>query len=285
MENLVPIKIAVIVPVFNKLHLFEKCLISLCHQSHLPDELIVSDDGSSDNVVGLLKKIDFPFPVMFVRQEDKGFRLARCRNNGARIAGGDFLIFVDQDIVYTKNYIQKCELYKKFGEFLTPYPIRLSKEQSDNVTDDIIRESDFAHIIQQKQLAKLAKQQRSDKMNALWFRLKMRSIGPKLRGGLLAIHKEDYIKVNGFDEQFIGWGNEDDDMGRRLHKAGIAGRNAFIDDFPIHLWHPPHHIDGERVNQEYNSIRKIQIRRGNIQPEFGFNRTFGDDLVDVIEIN
>lgn len=278
-------KISVIVPVYNKLHLFEKCLISLCHQSRLPDEIIISDDGSSEDIVGLLNNFDFPCAVKLVRQEDLGFRLARCRNNAARIANGDFLIFADQDIVYTKNFIQSCEKFKQRSEFLTPYPVRLSEEQSHKVTDQIIRDSEYDKIVEQAQLDKLTKQHLSERYYGLWFKLKLRRIGPKLRGGLLAIHTEDYIKVNGFDEKFIGWGNEDDDMGRRLHKSGIVGRNAFIDEYPIHLWHPPHHVDGERVNKEYTIKRKSQIRKGNIRPEFGFDQTFGDDPVEIIEIN
>lgn len=278
-------KITVLIPVYNKLHLFEKCLTSICHQSRLPDEIIVSDDGSSEDIVGLLMNFVFPCPVRLIRQADKGFRLARCRNNAARIATGDYFIFVDQDIVYTKNYIQRCEDFKRRSEFLTPYPVRLSEEQSSRVADQMIRDSRYESIVQPAQLDKLAKQQRSEKFYALLFRLKLRPIGPKLRGGLLAIHRDDYITVNGFDEKFIGWGNEDDDMGRRLHRAGIIGRNAFIDEYAIHLWHPPHHLNGERVNKEYTITRKSQIRHGDIRPEFGFTHTFGDDPVDIIEIH
>lgn len=278
-------KITVIVPVYNKLHLFEKCLTSICHQSRLPDEIIISDDGSSEDVLGLLRKFDFPCSVTFVQQDDKGFRLARCRNNGVRIANGDYLIFADQDIVYTKNYIQRCDEFRRPSEFLTPYPVRLSETQSRNITNQIIHDSDYDSIVSHSQLEKLSKQQRNEKLYGFLYKLKLRPIGPKLRGGLLAIHTDDYIKVNGFDEQFIGWGNEDDDMGRRLHKSGIVGRNAFVDEYPIHLWHPPHHVDGERVNKEYTIKRKSQIRRGHIRPTFGFSNTFGDDPVDIIKIN
>ncbi len=277
-------KITVIIPVYNKLHLFEKCLISISHQSRLPDELIISDDGSSEDVFRVLKRLSFPCPVKLIRQADKGFRLARCRNNAARIATGDYFIFADQDIIYTKNYIQRCEKFKRRSEFLTPYPVRLSEEQSLKVTDQIIWDSRYESIVEESQLHKLATQQRSEKVYAWLFRLKLRPIGPKLRGGLLAIHRDDYIKVNGFDEKFIGWGNEDDDMGRRLHRAGIIGRNAFIDEYAFHLWHPPHHLNGERVNKEYTITRKSQIRHGAIRPDFGFAHTFGDDPVDIIEI-
>jgi glycosyltransferase involved in cell wall biosynthesis len=278
-------KISVIVPVYNKLHLFEKCLFSLCHQSRQPDEIIISDDGSSEDVLGLLQQFDFPFPVKLVRQEDRGFRLARCRNNAARIATGEFLIFADQDIVYTKNYIQRCEEFKRPSEFLTPYPVRLSEEQSHRVTDQIIKNSQYDSIVEKSQIDKLTKQYRSELFYSLLFRLKLRLMGPKLRGGLLAIHTDDYIRVNGFDEKFIGWGNEDDDMGRRLHQSNIVGRNAFVDEYPIHLWHPPHHVDGERVNKDYTIKRKSQIRQGHVRPEFGFDNTFGDDPVDILEIN
>lgn len=47
------------------------------------------------------------FEIKHVYQEDIGFRLARSRNNGARIASGDFLIFLDQDVIMPNDFVEK----------------------------------------------------------------------------------------------------------------------------------------------------------------------------------
>ena len=78
--------ISFVVPVYNKLPHLRDCLLSLKHQSRLPDELVVSDDGSEDDVAPLLEayKATVPFPITYVRQRRQGFRAAKCRNNAAR---------------------------------------------------------------------------------------------------------------------------------------------------------------------------------------------------------
>jgi hypothetical protein len=86
-----------------------------------------------------------------------------------------------------------------------------------------------------------------------------------------AIRREDYIRVNGYDERYVGWGNEDDDMGRRLLATGTIGYNFTYSEYPIHIYHPPYHQNGIRVNQEYSSRRRKQITRHNYQCEVGLS--------------
>ena len=46
------------------------------------------------------------------------------------------------------------------------------------------------------------------------------------------------LKVNGFDEEFIGWGQEDDDLGRRLHASGASAGIVVAEAVVFHQWHP-----------------------------------------------
>ncbi|MDZ7371874.1 MAG: galactosyltransferase-related protein, partial [candidate division KSB1 bacterium] len=110
-------------------------------------------------------------------------------------------------------------------------------------------------------------------------------IGPKLRGGLVLINREDYIRVNGFDEQYIGWGNEDDDLGHRLHEAGVIGYNPFVKEFPLHLYHPPYREGEKRVNLDYYRRRLKEIHgQGIYRCQFGFDRTNGEDSVTLLRL-
>ena len=51
-----------------------------------------------DFIGDLIPKCDFK--IKHVYQEDRGFRLAKSRNNAARVAEGDWLVFLDQDIIF-----------------------------------------------------------------------------------------------------------------------------------------------------------------------------------------
>ena len=157
-------KVSLIITVYNRVNLLRKCLISLNYQSVKPDELIISDDGSDENILDGISDIikNLSLPTIYVSQKHEGFRLAKCRNNGVRVSGGDLLIFLDQDLFLTKNYLRTFVEHQKENRFLTSYPIRLSKEQSENITEEKIKNYSFMEYLNKKQRDKKErKQQRS----------------------------------------------------------------------------------------------------------------------------
>ena len=99
-------KISVIVTLYNRLEYARNMILSLLNQTLMIDELIFADDGSKRDVSEVIKDLidECPFEIKHVYQEDIGFRLARSRNNGARIASGDFLIFLDQDVIMPNDF-------------------------------------------------------------------------------------------------------------------------------------------------------------------------------------
>lgn len=274
------IKVSLIITVYNRVKLLRKSLISLKNQSTLPDELIISDDGSSEDIVSGISDIikQFNFPVKLVRQEKEGFRLAKCRNNAVKISTGDFLIFLDQDIIHTENFIKIFLENKKEKRFVTSYPIRLTEKQSEKITEGIIDSGEYLFIINDQQLNKIKKQFIKDYVSYIGHKLYLVKQKPKLRGGVCAINRNDYFAVNGYDEKFIGWGNEDDDIRKRLYKLGVSGFNPFYSEYPLHLYHEPFHDSGKRVNAEYSNNRSKQISFGNYFCEYGINQTDTEQL-------
>ena len=279
-------KISVIIPVYNKRELLQHNLYCLIHQSMLPDELVISDDGSTEDIPELVHdmKNDMPFSVKYIHQDDQGFRAARCRNNGVRAATGDLLMFLDQDIVYTKNLLKLFADNLRQGEFLVAYPVRLSQQQTSQLTEEMLREGNFNALLTPEQKKKIISQYKDEKRHRFLFKLKLRPFGPKLRSIAFAVYRNDFEKVNGFDENFRGWGNEDDDLGRRFHRAGIIGRNIFYDEYPVHQYHQPHHQNGERVNRSYNRKRKREIRAGDYRCPNGLENPADQDASPVMEI-
>jgi glycosyltransferase involved in cell wall biosynthesis len=280
MTNINTIKTTLIITVFNRINLLRKSLISLKNQSLQPDELIISDDGSTEDISsGILDIVRvFDFPVKLVSQKKEGFRLAKCRNNAVKVSNGDLLIFLDQDIIHTNNFLKTFIENQKNKRFVTSYPIRLTKEQSEKLTEEIIAQNELLSFIKSPQLNKIKKQFIKDYISFVGYKIKLVKQKPKLRGGVCAINKEDYISVNGYDEKFIGWGNEDDDIRKRLYSFGVSGYNPFYGEFPLHLYHEPFHNNGERVNIKYSSVRSAEIAKGNYYCENGISKTNLDEL-------
>ena len=280
------LKISVILIVFNRSDLMKKALLSLNNQSILPDEVIVTDDGSKENILEVLKALapKLKYKIKYVRQENDGFRAAKARNNGARIAENEYIIFFDQDILSTKNYLKTFVDNADKSKFIVSYPVRLTKEQSLLLNDNIIDLSNDNPIIKPSQRLKIKKQYLKDNYSYFLKKIRYSKKGPKLRSGVFAIHRENFIKVNGFDEKYKGWGNEDDDLGNRLYAADIIGYNPFWSEFPIHMFHESNHNGGQRVNKSYYLEQKKLIANGSYKCEYGFDNSFDKDEVEIAEL-
>ena len=276
-------KVSVIISVFNRVDVLAKCLISLSNQSCLPDEVIITDDGSSENTQEILKK-ELPFDVYYCCQKDIGFRLARCKNNGVISSSGDILVFLDQDIITTKDYIRTIRDNIKKSDFLVSLPIRLSEMQSEKISFQHLTNCKYDDLIYTDQIKKVKKQYFKEKLYRSLYKLRLRKTALKLRGGAFAVYRKDLLEVNGFDENYTGWGNEDDDLGQRLSFSGITGKNPFLNDYSLHLYHPTNNPAGIRVNQEYYRSIKQRIKDNLGFCEYGINNRRDKDEVKCIRI-
>lgn len=98
-------KISIVVPVYNVEEYLDRCINSICQQTYSDLEIILVDDGSTDNsrkICHKYKEIDDR--IIYLYQENSGVSVAR--NNGISIATGDYIGFVDSD-----DYIE-LEMYE-----------------------------------------------------------------------------------------------------------------------------------------------------------------------------
>lgn len=93
-NNLNTLTVSVVIPLYNKGRYIERALSSVLAQTHQPLEIIVVDDGSTDN--GHEKVLNFNNPkIILIRQENKGPGAAR--NAGLAVATGKYVSFLDAD--------------------------------------------------------------------------------------------------------------------------------------------------------------------------------------------
>ncbi len=276
--------VSILISVFNHRQHLRKCLLAIKASEHPVDEVVISDDGSSEDILGLLKEnMDIlPSRVVYVRQEDRGFRLAKCKNNAIREASGDVLVFVDQDLVFTKRYLMMFIKYLKKKQFLVAYPIRLDERQSALLDDTHIREGNYAPIVQKEQIKGIHRQFFKDLIEEkILGPCRKCNHKPKLRGGVFGVHRDDLLRVNGFDESYEGWGNEDDDLGRRLYCSGVTGRNVFYGEYPLHIYHAVYNAGGQRPNNNFYNSRIKAIQAGETLPVYGLSNPRGDEQPQV----
>lgn len=85
---------SVIIPTFNRADLLGRAIKSVINQSYHDYELIIVDDGSTDNTKVFIEQ-EFKGQVQYIYQENTG--VCAARNHGARLATGKYLIFLDSD--------------------------------------------------------------------------------------------------------------------------------------------------------------------------------------------
>jgi len=107
---MIPFKISVIVPVYNMQEYLKDCLNSIINQTFSDLEIIIINDGSSDNSYDIIKEYALKDArIVVINQVNKG--LSGARNKGLEIAKGEYIAFIDSDDTVDLNMLEK--LYTK----------------------------------------------------------------------------------------------------------------------------------------------------------------------------
>ena len=106
-------KVSIIIPVYNVEKYLRECLDSVINQTLNDIEIICVNDGSTDNSLNILKEyVSNDNRIKIVNQENKGAGAAR--NQGIKIASGEYIIFLDGDDFFDLRMLEK--LYNKSTE-------------------------------------------------------------------------------------------------------------------------------------------------------------------------
>ena len=280
-------KISVIVTLYNRLEYARNIIISLLHQTKMIDELVFADDGSREDVAATIEDLIkiCPFKIKIVYQEDIGFRLARSRNNGVRIATSEFLILLDQDIIMPDNFIEKVYSKRKKKIIVSVRGFLTTEEQKNKIQNIIDTKYDYNEIYSilynKKDDDFFQKIITKDKLYSFLYKLKLRNRGAKMVGLMSALYKEDYIAINGFDDKYKGWGKEDDDFCNRFYKYGGNVYPIRLEKYLIHMYHPFSNTKAESLNEKYYQKRKQEISSKNYRAINGYINSIDDDEIRV----
>lgn len=233
--------VSIIICFYERLEHLRCCLDSIGLSSEYFDEVVITDDGSSEGTVSKLRKMlpAYPFPIRHVWQGKRGFRNAAARNNGIRHAKGDYLVFFDCDFLVLPQTIPRHLKIAKQGKFIAGGYKNMDEAATretfqSTITVDLLNRLDKSYPERP-----LIKTHRRFIKRTLLMRLGLAQPQKQSLGGHFSIHKKDIERVNGYDENYVGWGGEDEDLGIRLVRAGIHCRSAIRHAKVLHLWHPP----------------------------------------------
>ena len=236
-------KISVVTTIYNRPDHLRLLAAALAAQTRVPDELIVADDGSDAATVAALGRW-LPacgIPAKVVRQEKDGYRLAAARNLAIRAATGDYLLFLDCDVAPLPDAVAVHERNADRGRLLCGHRALLDEAATRALFAAVPApaEADWElawRSADRRELEAAAKLFARHAALRRWHLA--RAHKPKLIGCHFSLFREDVDRVNGFDENYVGWGYEDDDFARRLYRSGVEPRSAIAEARALHLWHP-----------------------------------------------
>lgn len=125
-------KFSLIIPAYNVEKYIKKCLDSVLNQTYNNYEIIIINDGSTDNTSKILESYKSNKKIKIINQENKG--LSSARNTGVSNAKGDYILFIDSDDFIEKELLETLNKTIK-DEDLIRFQIRTLDE-----TNKIIKE-------------------------------------------------------------------------------------------------------------------------------------------------
>lgn len=278
-------RISVIVPVYNRLEHLRALCQCLIKQEEMPYELIISDDGSSQKVMDFIEDL-LPlmnFKVKHIYQEDLGFRKTRALNNAVRESEGDILVFCDQDLIFSENYIKNIKRNIRKKKFLMSRPISVTEDEKNKILKNLEKGLSYQEnikLLPKEYEVSARKTLKKDRNKRILNLLGLNKRGIRLVGMSYALYKNDYIAVNGYDEQYMGWGLEDDDFGNRLYVYGVKGYEYTEEPIQLHLYHPFDPTKKQSANEEYYYRRKEEIFKNNdYYCKYGYNNQLMKDEI------
>jgi glycosyltransferase involved in cell wall biosynthesis len=270
-------KTSFIVSTYNRPRHLMLCIMSLADSSVRPSEVLIADDGSTsetiDTVLELQKSLRHIFPIKHVRQEHEGIRKQRIVNEAVRQSTGDYLLFTDGDCMVHRHCLQAHLARSDPRAILAGQSVQIGKE----LTEKILKDCAVVNTLNFELLVDFLKRRSHHSKEAFVIRngllrrlLKKERMKPAIAviGRNFSLCKKLFMDINGYDEDFWAFGEEDADLGVRVINHGGFIRSVRNLAIVFHLYHPET-WNMETEHCKYNAL--IKKRRIENKESFCMN--------------
>jgi glycosyltransferase involved in cell wall biosynthesis len=257
------VKVSLIISTYNRPDALEAVLCSVLGQSVMPDEVIIADDGSTIKTKEIVEQYRSKFSVSIQHcwQPDEGFRLSAIRNKAIALAKSEYIISIDGDIILHKFFIEDHKAHAREGFFIQGSRVLVNKGFILNQTTAVYF---FTSGIRNR-----INTLRNSFLSSLFF-ITLKHRYKCIKGCNMAFWKSDLMHVNGYNEDFVGWGSEDKELAARLYNSGILGKRLKFSAIAYHLHHNSN-IDQELLDKN-NKLLQFTIAEKLLVCQNGIDR-------------
>jgi len=257
--------LALVINTFNQPDYLARLLAAIARQTSPPDEILLADDGSDEKTRAIFDAWSGAQRrrTAHLWQTHENFRRAHILNQAIAAARGDYLVFLDGDTLPHPRFIADHRAAAQRGFFLQGHRALVGEKAAAWFGRNDFY-ADRRRAVFQNQISGL--------QNSFRWPFAVRKIITDLRGirGCnLGIWRDDLVRVNGYSEDFTGWGREDSELAARLLNAGLRRLDLRGRALCFHLWHPP----ASRANLAANDgLLEKTVREKIMRCEHGLDR-------------
>ncbi|MDQ2180396.1 glycosyltransferase family 2 protein [Marinifilum sp. D714] len=239
------ISVALLITTYNNPKFLDLIFRSVLNQTILPNEIVIGDDGSTEETKNLIDsyRAKFNCEIKHIWHEDNGFQKCKILNKAIAKMESDYIIQIDGDVMVHPRFIEDHLSAASKGQIVCGNRSFVLKGRTKRLLENPENRSLHPlNIFKRKRffripfMSKLFRNKRSDTS-------RKGSIGCNF-----AYWRQDAIKVNGYNEDFTGWGYEDIEMVERLMNSGLKKTTLLYMAIQYHLWHPK----SDRARSQHN---------------------------------
>jgi len=239
--------ITLILSVYKKVKELGILLSALTRQTHKDFDVIIADDGSGEEMQKFIvdNKSRCNYNITCVTQEDHGFRKNKILNKAVSCSNSDYLIFLDSDCIPHKDFIKAHYENSEKNTVLVGRRVHLNKKLSDMLSEEFVITNEYDGFY----LKALGKSigfndtvSTAEEGIVLKNKLIRKAISRKnlhIVGCNFSVSRELLLKINGFDENYVGAGiGEDSDIEYRLGLINADFKSVRNLAVVFHMYHP-----------------------------------------------
>jgi glycosyltransferase involved in cell wall biosynthesis len=262
-----PERTSVVITTYNWPGALRLALSALSRQVVLPHEVVVADDGSTEETHALIHEVarDYPVPLRHSWIEDRGFRAALARNRAIAATSGDYVLLLDGDMVAHPMFVADHRRAARRGSFVQGMRVLADANGSQRLLAGEKQALGFFD----RGLARRRHTLRIPPLAALALRVSRGQSRRGIKTCNQAWWRDDLVAINGFDERFEGWGREDSDLALRAFHAGLQRRSLRFAGLATHLYHFERHEAGESRNE---GLLAETLQTGRVRSVVGLDR-------------
>jgi glycosyltransferase involved in cell wall biosynthesis len=236
-----PVKpdVSLVIAVYQRDDFLTLVLTGLLDQTLRNFEVIVADDGSGPAIAEVIESFQgaLAHPIVHAWHEDDGFRKTIIVNRAVTRARANFLVFIDGDCIPHHRFLERHYRRRRPRLAHSGRRVMFDRELTERLTTDDVRSR---RIERPSFWWKHAG--RIDRWNGFYLpavhRVRnFRRTDYELVGSNFSLHREDFFRVNGYDERIIGRGLEDNNLRARLLNSGVAMGTITREALQYHMFH------------------------------------------------